>query len=226
MIRVLIADNSRLVCDSLRSLLNGGECFYVVGCATTAEEVDFSASHCNVVLLGARLEDVDALTVLESLRVKHPTVKVIVMGIGSEPETILRYVEAGAVGYVMHNESTEDMMRKLHAIREEKALVSPQMAALMMERLAQLANFGAISTFRETKVGQLDELTPRERQILDLIGDGLTNQEIANRLYIECGTVKNHVHSILQKLEISNRHEAASVYRIHRHQNGSMAMVQ
>ncbi len=225
MIRVLIADNSRLVCDSLRSLLNGGDCFYVVGCATTSEEVYFAAAHCNLVLLGARLEDVDAFAVLEVLRSKHPAVKVFVMGIGSEPETILRYVEAGAVGYIMHHESTDDMLRKLHAIREEKALVSPQVAALMMERLAQLANFGTVSTYRETKVGQLDELTPRERQILDLIGDGLTNQEIANQLYIECGTVKNHVHNILQKLEISSRHEAASVYRIHQHQNSSLAMV-
>ncbi|MBK9055443.1 MAG: response regulator transcription factor [Chloroflexi bacterium] len=214
MIRVLIADNNRFLCDSLSAILKEKTDIFIVGCATTSEEFWFLLRHAEVVLLGTELEDNSALELLEGMRLDHPEIKVIITGVSDEPEAILRYVEAGAVSYILRQESVDEIVNKLEAVQEEKALVSPTMAALMMERLTQLATLRSLVSLTETKVGQLDQLTARELEILDLISMGCTNQEIATRLFIECGTVKNHVHNILKKLEASNRQEAANVYQM------------
>ncbi|MCA9873960.1 MAG: response regulator transcription factor, partial [Anaerolineales bacterium] len=124
------------------------------------------------------------------------------------------YIEAGAAGYILQNESVEEMMQKLVAAHEDRAIIAPTVAAALMERLSQLTNRQLPMSYIEARESQFGELTPREQEVLQLITQGCTNQEIANELVVECGTVKNHVHNILKKLEVNNRHEAASVYRI------------
>ena len=212
MIRILIAHNSRLVSDSLRNVLDKQPDVSVVGCAATEEELSFLLPHANVALVGAKLGNGDIFELLRNIRLTHPDVKVIVIGVDGRPETILRHIEAGANGCVAQNESLKKMVKKVIATRENKALVSPVVAALMMERIAQLSHQQTLNTplFKQEL---LEELTPRECEVLDLIGEGYTNKAIANELFIECGTVKNHVHNILSKLEASNRHEAAEIYQ-------------
>jgi DNA-binding NarL/FixJ family response regulator len=214
MVRILIADQSRLICDSLRKVLEAESDLYVVGCAATSEEVDFLLGHSSVVLLGMRLEDADGLEVLEQIHRQRNDVKVVVMGVNEDPQTILQFVEAGASGYILQNDSAEELIRKVEAIQEDRALVSPSFAALMMERLAQLASLEMSFANARARADHLDELTGRELEVLDLISQGQTNQEIAEELVIECGTVKNHVHNILKKLEAGNRHEAAYLYQV------------
>lgn len=219
MIRILLAHTSRLVCDSLRTALDKQKDVYVVGCATTAEELHFLLPHGNVVLLGTELEDATAFEMLDEIRMTHPQMKVLVMGVDRQPEVIIRYVEYGAAGYILQNESVEDMLQKLQAAHEEKAIISPAMAAAMMERLSHLASLDTPIALMESRETQLDELTAREQEVLDLVTEGCTNQEIADKLIIECGTVKNHVHNILKKLDVNNRHEAASVFQMHQQQS-------
>lgn len=220
-IRVLIANESRLLCDSLRAMLDREKDIYVVGCATNSDETYFLLPHCNMLLMGEELADSPAIELLEDIRGTYPNVKVLVMGIDNQPETILRFVEAGAAGYILQNESLQDMLEKITAVQNEKAYVSPTVAALMMQRLAYLANLQMPMAYAKGKWSQLQELTTRECEILTLISEGCSNKQIADRLYIECGTVKNHVHNILRKLEITNRREAASLYQMHRQQFGA-----
>ncbi|MBK7894156.1 MAG: response regulator transcription factor [Anaerolineaceae bacterium] len=217
MIRILLAHPSRLVSDSLRTALDGQDDVYVVGCATTAEELHFLLPHGNIVLLGAELDGTTAFDMLDEIRTTHPETKVLVMGVEEQPALIMRYVEAGAAGYILQDESVNDMVEKLQAAHEEKAIVSPSMAAAMMDRLTHLANLETPLAYIQARGTQLDELTNREEEVLTLINEGCTNQEIADQLIIECGTVKNHVHNILKKLDVSNRHEAASIYQVHTH---------
>jgi DNA-binding NarL/FixJ family response regulator len=223
MIRIILAHPSRLVCDSLRTTLDTKEDVYIIGCTTTAEELRFLLPHGNVVLLSTELEDADIFDVLDEIRLTYPQTKVLVMGISEQPDMIIHYVEAGVTGYVLQNESVEEMVHKLQAARDEKAIVSPVVAAAMMERLTQLAHLEMPIAFMEDRKTQLDELTSREVEVLDLIKDGCTNSQIADKLIIECGTVKNHVHNILKKLEVNNRHEAASVFQMHRHHGLAVA---
>ena len=213
MIRILLAHPSRLVCDSLRTALDDVADIYVVGCATSAEELHFLLPHGNVVLLGSELAGKTAFDLLSEIRMTHPQIKVLVLGVDDNPEHIIRYVEAGAAGYILQQESVEEMIQKLWAAREEKAIISPSVAAAMMERLSLLAHMEMPMTFVAAREKQLEELTAREEEVLELITEGYTNQEIAERLVIECGTVKNHVHNILKKLEVSSRREAASLFQ-------------
>lgn len=215
MIRILLAHPSRLVCDSLRAALDNETDVYVVGCATTVEELHFLLPHGNVVLLGTEMENTSATTILADIRMTHPQIKVLVMGVDERPKSILRFIEAGASGYVFQNESVEQMAEKLQAAQEEKAIVSPSMAAVLMQRVSHLANLDTPLAYMEARESQLNELTSREEDVLQLINEGCTNQEIADELFIECGTVKNHVHNILKKLEVNSRHEAASLYTMH-----------
>ncbi|MFN2137939.1 MAG: LuxR C-terminal-related transcriptional regulator [Candidatus Promineifilaceae bacterium] len=212
MFRVLIAHSSRFVCDSLRSALDGINDVYVVGGATTREELDFLLPHANLLILGTELGQADPFKVVEAVRDTHPEIKILVMGLNEDPDLIIRFVEAGASGYILRDESIDDMVGKLQAVREERAIVSPAVAAAMMDRLAQLAGLETPAAFMAAHQTQLGELTSRENEVLSLITDGCTNQEIADSLVIEYGTVKNHVHNILSKLEVRNRHEAASLF--------------
>ncbi len=214
MVRVLIAHSSRLVCDSLRSALDKVEDVYTVGCANSLEELHFLLPHSTVVLLGTEMKGVTAFDLLDEIRITHPEMKVMVLGVSDVAEDIIRYIEAGAAGYILQDESVEDMVEKLEAVSDEKAIVSPEMAAVMMERLSHLANMDMPLAYKKARGNQLDELTPREEEVVELISEGCTNQEIADRLIIECGTVKNHVHNILKKLEVSSRHEAASLFKM------------
>lgn len=211
MIRILLGHPSRLVCDSLRTALDNIEDVYVVGCATTAEELYFLLPHSNVVLLGSELEDTTALDLLAEICMTHPQIKVLVLGLNDNPNAIIRYIEAGAAGYILQDESVVEMVQKLQAAHEEKAIVSPSVAAAMMDRLTHLASLDTPAAYLEARETQLTDLTPREEEVLALINEGCTNQEIADQLFIECGTVKNHVHKILKKLDVNNRHEAAYV---------------
>jgi DNA-binding NarL/FixJ family response regulator len=136
----------------------------------------------------------------------------------------LKYVEAGAAGYILQDESVETMVHKLQAAKEEKALVSPSVAAIMMERLTHLANLDLPLNYMESRDSLIDELTTREEEVLGLVAEGCTNKEIANELVIECGTVKNHVHSILKKLEVNSRYEAASIFQTQQRPSPALAV--
>ena len=136
----------------------------------------------------------------------------LALGLTEEKQHVLRYVEAGATGYVLKDDSLEDMIETVRAAQDGRVFVSPQIAAALMERLADLAHmFSGI----ENSVSDTAGLTSRELEVLQLIGEGLTNQMIAEQLVIEVGTVKNHVHNILDKLNLNSRGEAAAYIRLY-----------
>ena len=213
MIRILIAHPSRLVCDSLRNILAKEADTCVAGCASTVEELYFLLPHANMALLGAELGEENIFNILADIHLTHPHVKVLMVGVEDCPQTILRYIEAGVVGWISTSESLDDIVSQVIAARENKALVSPLVAALMLERVAQLSRQPTYGAYGQWKTELVNTLTARECEVLDLIGKGYTNQDIAQELVIERGTVKNHVHNILRKLEASSRHEAVALYQ-------------
>lgn len=207
MIRVLLVNEMRLVGNVIASVLEDESDIEVVGRAASVDEALALATESDVVLVSTRLPDNGALKLTSAIAKADPSVKVLVLGLGESKGRVLRYVEAGADGYVLKNDSVDDLLRHIRAAQRGKALVSPKIAAALMSRVTELAQLFAEI---ESGISESADLTPREREILELIGQGLTNQEIADRLVIEVGTVKNHVHSILQKLDVSSREDAAS----------------
>ena len=215
MMRILIVDKLRLFCHTLKVVLQKEEDMTVVGCATTAEQALHQVVHSDLVLINTTMEAKETVPLIRQMTDEHPQVKVLVVGVAEMSEQILQYVEAGAVGYILKEDTVEKLLQKVRAADENQAVVSPQMAAQLMSRLAELTSMRSqIWATPESQMRRFNELTPREREVLGLLGKGLSNQEIADRLYIEHGTVKNHVHRILKKLNASNRHEAAAAYML------------
>jgi DNA-binding NarL/FixJ family response regulator len=181
----------------------------VVGCAVSVEEAleIIQWEDVDILLVSTRLPEQGALRLTEAVTEKTPATDVLVLGVTEKKERVLQYVEAGAVGYILKDDTVEDMLEAIRAAQKGKALVSPEIASALMDRVSELAGMFADL---ETGVVERADLTSREVEVLELLGQNLTNQQIAERLVIEVGTVKNHVHSILNKLNVSTRDEAAA----------------
>lgn len=209
MIRILIVHPTQLIASVLKTVLSEEPDIDVVGQAhTVAEAIQMVQTiHCHIVLAAATLPDNGALQLTQTLTESHPHLKVLIVGVPKTKQIILQYVMAGASGYVLQEVSVDHLFDNIRAAYEDKALISPSIAAAFMSQLAELAHISAHTAIQPSA---LHALTPREVEVLKLIDTGLTNQAIADQLVIEIGTVKNHVHNILNKLEVNSREEAAA----------------
>ncbi|MFO8035116.1 MAG: response regulator transcription factor [Anaerolineales bacterium] len=206
-IKVLVASETQLVSNMLVSLLEDDPAIEVVSTATDVDEVLKERASYDMLLVSASLPDRGAMKLVKELSDAEQAKKIIVLGMTESKTQILKFIEAGADGYVLKEHSVEELIERIHITAEDKAVVSPKVAEAIMDRLATLSEL--FSEVEEVIQGPID-LTPREMEVLEHIGEGLTNREIANALHIELGTVKNHVHSILRKLDVNNREEAAA----------------
>ena len=212
MIRVLIVDEVRLMCDAMASVLDEEPDIQVVGCATSVSEGVANAKECEVVLVNANLPDDGAYRLTRTLvsgieRVgKKVQPRVLVLGLVESKTAILRWIEAGARGYVRSEASIEELLENVRSVSKGNAHVTPEIAGALVKRLAEFASW-----FDDIETGpvELASLTPREMEVLKLLSCDFSNQEIADHLVVEVGTVKNHVHNILTKLNVSNRQVAA-----------------
>jgi DNA-binding NarL/FixJ family response regulator len=209
MIRILLVNEIQLISNVIAVALEDEPDIQVVGQATSVDEaLAFIINNdIDVALVSTRLPDQGALQFTRSLSKSNSPVKVLVLGLNEVKEQILPFIEAGAVGYLLKDDSVEHMIECIRNAQENRAIVSPKMAAVLMSRVVELARL--LAEIKPT-VYETNGLTPRELEVLSLIEKGLSNQEIADRLFIEVGTVKNHVHSILEKLEVGNRNDAAA----------------
>lgn len=209
MIHVLLVNEIRLMCNVITAALEDEPDIKVVGCATSVDEAleKLAREDIDVVLVSTRLPERGALHLTQTITDTQPSTNVLVLGVTDHKERVLQFVEAGAIGYVLKDDSIDDMVAAIQAAQQGKALVSPKIAGALMERVSELAGMFADL---ETGVIETAGLTPRELEVLELLGQNMTNEEIAETLVIEVGTVKNHVHSILNKLNVNSRREAAT----------------
>ena len=209
MIRVLLVNKTRLICSVLAAALRDEADIQVVGYATSVVDALSQAESCDVMAIDVQMPEDGALLLTQEVGKKFPEVRVVITGLEEQPQQILTYIEAGAKGYVLEQVDIDEFVESIRAIHKDQSLASPEMVLAFMVRLNSLSKLCADVDSLSTK---LDELTPREKEVLDLLDSGMSNQEIAEKLCIEVGTVKNHVHSILKKLEVDSRYEAAAVY--------------
>jgi DNA-binding NarL/FixJ family response regulator len=210
LIKVLLVIEVRLIGNIFASVLGEEADIKVAGYVTTLQEaLEFiQTQEVDIVLVSAELPDRGALEFTRTVIDRDLSTKVLALGLSEENKNeALRYIEAGASGYILKDNSVAELIEAIRLAQKGEAQISSGIAAAMMERLFYLARmFSAV----ENKIDGEVRLTSRELEVLQFIGEGLTNQEIAARLVVEVGTVKNHVHSILEKLNVSNRDEAAS----------------
>jgi DNA-binding NarL/FixJ family response regulator len=208
-IKLLLVNETRLMGSVIAAALEDAPDIQVVGAVTSAGDAlkAVQQTDVDVALISTRLPDEGALQLTRAITDLTPSTKVLALGLSEDRQRVLRYVEAGAAGYVLKDDSLDHLIETVRAAQDGKIFVSPEIAGALVERLADLAHL-----FSDVENSVLHDaaLTHREREVLALIGEGLTNQEIADRLVIEVGTVKNHVHNILDKLHVSSRGEAAA----------------
>jgi len=210
MIRVFLAHEHRLMNDVLAAVLQDDPEIQIAGCAHTISKAlaHPAFTSCSVVLVSMKLPNNAALQLARAVADTKAPVKVLVTDLIKSNAAILQCIEEGAAGYVYEDESVEDLVEKIHALEQGEFIVSPSVAAALIARIAELKR--SSQNGEQNKVSsQWDELTPREREVLELLAQSRSNQEIAEALIIEVGTVKNHVHSIFRKLDIRERQHAA-----------------
>lgn len=210
MIRVLLVHETPLMCNVIALLFEDEADIQVVGCASTRKEAVSQIDRCDVALVSTNLPGNDAQHLIQTVTEANPEVKTLVMGLAESEAEIIKYVEVGASGYVLKDDSVEELLSHVRAVHNGEALISPEIASALISRVSELSQMFSGAGSVTDSAG----LTPREREVLQLIGRNLSNQEIADQLFIEVGTVKNHVHSILDKLNVSSRHDAAAYWAI------------
>jgi len=208
-ISVFIIEEHRLFAEAIAMLLKPREAqICLVGSAThpSAALEKIKALTVDVLLIDALLERVDGVQVTRTIKEEFPAIKVIVLGLDDTEKAILQFIEAGANGYLLKAASFNDLVQTIEAVYEEQSPCSPKIAARVFARIAELSQEQS-----QLRAFQDAPLTPREKDILQLIAASQSNKEIARQLNIALPTVKNHVHSILDKLHVNYRREAAQV---------------
>jgi len=192
------------------SLLKTQKQVQITGAANSTDAVIYRTLACDLILVSALLPTSD---VLRFVRQRHGTEpRVVITDIDETVDRIVPFLEAGAAGYVRRGERAAAMVANLNSIYAGKPPLAATIGTALVERMHELLalqNKRASETLLQN-CPDLNTLTSREREILILIRDGASNQEIAIQLMIELGTVKNHVHNILKKLNVTRRAQAAS----------------
>jgi DNA-binding NarL/FixJ family response regulator len=207
-IRVFLLDDHELVRRGVRELLEGEGDLEVVGEASTAAEAlaRVPAVRPQVAVLDVRLPDGDGVEVCRELRSQFPDLACLMLTSFSDDEALLGAVMAGAAGYVLKDIRGGDLVGAVRTVAAGGSLLDARSTAHVLAKLRD-----------KQAADPLDVLTDQERRILELIGEGLTNRQIGERLFLAEKTVKNHVSSVLSKLGLQRRTQAAVLVTERRH---------
>ena len=206
-IALVLIDDNRLLREGLTTMIHAQPGFKVLAASADADEAlkKVREAKPDVVLLDFGLEDHDSLSLTVTVRAEVPSARVIVMGLLPLQEDVADYVRAGASGFIMKDASFQDLFSTIRKVAAGEEVL-PQ--ALTNTLFAQIVRNTA--SVAKAKVIESVRLTARERQVIDLLGEGLSNKEISTRLGIAVHTVKSHVHNVLEKLALHSRLEVAA----------------
>ncbi|MGW2814372.1 response regulator transcription factor [Streptomyces sp. NPDC001415] len=210
-IRVVIADDEPLIRAGIRMILTSDTAIDVVAEATNGREaVELARSHAvDVVLLDIQMPEMDGLSALAELRRTVPAARVIILTTFGERENVLRALERGGAGFLLKDTAPAELIRAVRAAAAGDAYLSPAATRHVVDQLAT-GRAAARADEARRRVGVLSE---RERDVLALLGEGLSNADAGKRLHMSEATVKTYVSRILAKLDCENRVQAALLAR-------------
>jgi two-component system response regulator DevR len=200
--RVFLLDDHEIVRRGLRELLEQESDLEIVGEAGTAEEAlsRIPPTRPDVALLDVRLPDGDGIEVCREIRSAHPEIRCLMLTSYADDEALFSAIMAGASGYLLKQVKGNDLIDAIRRVGNGESLLDPSMTARVLDRIRTGAE----------QADELAGLTEQERRVLDLIAEGLTNRQIAERMFLAEKTVKNYVSNLLAKLGMSRRSEAAA----------------
>lgn len=203
-IRVLIADDHEVVRMGIKALLMQHAHLRVVGEASTGEEaIEQALLHRpDVVVLDVRMPNMSGVEACQQIVQQLPNTRVVMLTSYAEDDLLFAAIRAGASGYVLKRIGSDDLVRTIEAVGRGESALDPAMTEAVFREVRQ--------TERGKEAAVFSELSAQEMRVLALIADGLTNREIAGRLFLGEGTVRNYVSNLLSKLHLANRAEAAA----------------
>jgi len=209
-LRILLVDDHEVVRLGLRSLLDRHPEFEVVAEAAAESEAVAKAmeKQPDIVLMDIRLAGGSGIEACEKIVAALPKTKVIMLTSYAEDEMLFAAIRSGAVGYVLKQVGGNDLIRAIEAAARGEAMLDPSLTQRVFSEIRH--------SIQKEEAAAFNDLTSQEMQVLALIAEGRTNREIAKKLFLSEGTVRNYVSSILSKLSVSNRAEAAA-YAIQHH---------
>jgi len=201
-LRLLLVDDHALFREGLISLLAYQNDFTVVGEAEDATGAldQARALKPDIVLMDVELPGQDGVSVTRRLKVEMPAVTIVMLTVRDDSQTLFEAIKAGAQGYLVKNVRSRELLEQLRALARGEAAISRRMAARILEEIRG----------QDEPLGPEEELTAREMEVLELVAGRLSNAEIAKRLVVSEHTVKNHMKSILSKLHLHSRRQAAA----------------
>ncbi|HEX6944013.1 MAG TPA: response regulator transcription factor [Gemmatimonadaceae bacterium] len=206
-IALVLIDDNRLLRDGIVAMIRTQPGFKVLAASADAEEAleKVKEAKPDIVLLDFGLEGHDSLSLTETVHAEVREAKVIVMGLLPSQDDVARFVRAGASGFVMKDASFDVFFETIRAVARGEQVLPSQLTNSLFSQIAL-----NIAVKDQPKALDSVRLTTREKQVIDLLGEGLSNKEIASRLHIAVHTVKSHVHNVLEKLALHSRLEVAA----------------
>lgn len=206
-VRILIVDDQPIVCEGLKVILQLEEDFEVVGICSNGQEALAScrAYRPDVVLMDARMPVMDGVAAAREINRLFPDSKVLMLTTFNERQLVFNSIQSGVSGFLLKDMQPDEVCRAIREVHAGGAVLHPEVTRIVMEQAAH----NNIEPIGEGDGDKLDQLSSREKEVLRLIGRGLSNAEIAAQLYITEGTVKNHVSSLLAKCQLRDRTQLA-----------------
>ncbi len=204
-IKILIADDQKLIREGLKVLLELEKDFVVVGEASNGEEAFelYIKLKPDIVLMDLKMPKMNGVEGIIKIKEAFPQAKIIILTTFDDDQYVYEGLKSGALGYILKDTSIEKLSESIRTVYNGGALIEPSITKKILSELSK------IEKPKKSKEELIEELSLREVEILKLIAKGYTNQEIANKLFLSVGTVKNYVTTILEKLEAKDRTEAA-----------------
>ncbi len=206
MIKILIADDHQLFREGLARVLNDMPEMTVVASASNGEEAIARAAETkpNVILMDLNMPVLDGVEATRRLRVTQPQSHILMLTVSEQEQHLFAAIRAGARGYLLKSMASDDLIDAIRRANAGEAIVAPSMAVKLLDEFAALSSAGQ---WRESGG---EDLSAREREVLRLIAQGLSNKEIGAALSLSPHTIKSHLRSILDKLQLRNRAEVAA----------------
>jgi len=211
-ILILVIEDNRLLRDGLTALLDAQPDFKVVAAAEDANVglLQLCETKPHVVLVDATLGDHDSRRVVESVRKTAPEARVIVMDLLPAEEDVIAFIKAGANGFIVKDATVEDFVRTIRSVAEGADVVPHALTRTLLSHIVDRAALGHTPVLDAPGMMEGVRMTRRERDVIDLVTDGLANKEIAQRLNLAPHTVQNYVRHILEKLALHSRLQLAA----------------
>ncbi len=206
-INLLIIEDNRLLREGIKTMIENYPDFKVGTAPGNGENVlkVISFQKPDVLLIDISLPEHDNMDILTSIKAKYPEMKLIMMGLVPIREDILQYVEAGVSGFILKDATIEDFIGTIRSVfNGEKILPS-----ILTKSLFSIIVENGLKQYGASKLIESVRMTRREREVVTLIAEGLTNKEIADKLHLSAYTVKSHVHNILEKMAMNTRVQIA-----------------